>query len=154
MTTDDNEAASDDEAGEREARAPLDNAGPRSWRRAFGRGFAGRCPQCGRGALFAGYVKTRETCAVCGLDLAGHRADDAPPYITMMIIGHVVIPLALAHKQLFDPPLFVQFAVWTPAIVLATGALLPPVKGALIGLQWANRMHGFAGRHADASADV
>lgn len=126
----------------------------RSWTKAMGRGFARRCPQCGRGRLFERYVKTRPDCASCGLDLSGHRADDAPPYITIMIVGHVLIPLALAVKQLFDPPLTVQFAIWLPAMILSAWALLPASKGAMIGLQWANRMHGFAGANADPDADA
>lgn len=115
----------------------------RSWTRAAARGMGRRCPQCGEGALFAGYVRTLNSCAFCGLNFSDHRADDAPPYVTMMIAGHVVIPLALLAKQVFDWPLGLQFAVWTPAIVIFAGWLLPVTKGALIGLQWANRMHGF-----------
>lgn len=117
----------------------------RSWLRAMGRGLRGKCPECGGGALFAGYVRTRDVCAGCGLHLGGHEADDAPPYVTIMIVGHVAIPLALAARQMFDLPLGVQFAIWGPAIVAMTAWLLPAVKGGLIGVQWANRMHGFAG---------
>ena len=109
----------------------------------MGRGSAKRCPQCGRGALFDGYTRLRGDCASCGLDFSGHRADDAPPYMTIMIVGHILIPLALAVKQIFDPPLGVQFAIWAPVILAATALLLPVSKGALVGLQWANRMHGF-----------
>ncbi len=109
----------------------------------MGRGLRHRCPQCGAGRLFAGYVKTRAECPKCGLDLTGHRADDAPPYITIILVGHVMIPLALAVKQVFDPPLPLQFAIWLPAMIAAAWMLLPASKGAMIGLQWANRMHGF-----------
>lgn len=118
--------------------------GRRSWLSAMGRGLAKKCPQCGRGGLFRGYVKTRDHCASCGLDLSGHEADDAPPYITIMVVGHIAIPLALAAKQLFDPPMWQQFAFWTPVILIATALGLPVFKGAMIGIQWANRMHGFA----------
>lgn len=109
----------------------------------MGRGFALRCPQCGAPTLFGGYLRVSGSCAVCALDFTGHRADDAPPYITIMIVGHVAIPLALAMKQVFDPSLAVQFAIWLPAMLIATAWLLPRSKGAMIGLQWANRMHGF-----------
>lgn len=118
------------------------------------RGMAHKCPECGRGKLFSGYVKTAPRCGACGLDLSGHRADDAPPYVTIIIIGHVMIPLTLAVKQLFDPPITLQFMIWIPLMILAAWALLPASKGALIGLQWANRMHGFAGPNADPDADV
>ncbi len=126
----------------------------RSWVQAVGRGLRKRCPECGRGEMFSGYAKTAATCGHCALDLTGHRADDAPPYLTIMLVGHVAIPLALAAKQIFDPPLSVQFAFWTPAILLATFWLLPITKGAMVGLQWANRMHGFAGADADPKADA
>ncbi|MGF1543634.1 MAG: DUF983 domain-containing protein [Parvularculaceae bacterium] len=119
------------------------STGRRSWPQALLRGLRGRCPQCGEGRLFQRYVATRRTCATCGLALDGHRADDAPPYVTIIVVGHAAIPLALAAKQLLDPPLAVQFAFWTPAMMVATWLLLPASKGALIGLQWANRMHGF-----------
>lgn len=112
--------------------------------RAIRRGAARRCPQCGEGRLFEGYTKTRDACPACGLDFSGHRADDAPPYVTIMIVGHALIPLALAAKQLFDPPLWLQFALWGPAIITATFALLPAAKGGIIGLQWSHRMHGFS----------
>lgn len=120
-----------------------DAEGSRSWIRAVGRGLRKRCPQCGEGRIFAGYTRTKATCDSCGLDLSGHQADDAPPYVTIMIVGHIAIPLALAVKQLFDPPMWLQFAIWSPVILIATFWLLPIAKGGLIGLQWANRMHGF-----------
>jgi len=115
----------------------------RSWLRASGRGLRKRCPQCGQGRIFAGYTKTKTTCDSCGLALSGHQADDAPPYVTIMIVGHIAIPLALAVKQVYDPPMWFQFAIWTPVILIATFWLLPIAKGGLIGLQWANRMNGF-----------
>lgn len=115
----------------------------RSWTSAFARGARKKCPRCGDGALFAAYTKTAERCAACGLDFSGHRADDAPPYVAMMIVGHVTIPLVLVTKQLFDPPMLAQFALWLPLILALTIWILPRTKGALIGVQWANHMHGF-----------
>lgn len=116
---------------------------PRSWLSALARGLAKRCPACGRGRLFDGYTKLTNACPACGLDFSGHRADDAPPYVTILLVGHIAIPLALAAKQVFDPPLGLQFAVLTPLILLAAYVLLPISKGGLVGVQWANRMHGF-----------
>ncbi len=124
------------------------------WLIAMIRGAAGKCPQCGRGRLFAGYVKTAHECSHCGLDLSGHRSDDAPPYMTTFIVGHITIPLALASKQLFDPPMWAQFALWLPIMAISAWVLLPASKGALIGLQWVNGMHGFAGPDADPAADA
>jgi len=85
------------------------------------RGFACRCPACGEGRLYKSYLKVADRCDVCGTELHHHRADDAPPYFTIFIVGHFVIAAILAF--------------W----------LLPLVKGALVGYQWALRMHGFGG---------
>ncbi len=126
----------------------------RSWLKGVWRGMLKKCPECGKGKLFRGYTKTHDCCSACGLELKGHRADDAPPYLTIMIVGHIMIPLALAMKQVFDPPLGLQFAIWMPAMIIATFWLLPIMKGALVGLQWANYMHGFAGEGADENADA
>jgi uncharacterized protein (DUF983 family) len=116
----------------------------RSRRQAMWRAARNKCPQCGEGKLLAGYVKVEESCSSCGLSFSGHRADDAPPYFTMMIVGHIVIPLALELKRHVHPPLALQFLLWTFVMGIMTWWLLPKVKGALIGLQWANRMHGFS----------
>ena len=116
----------------------------RSWPKAVWRGGLKKCPNCGTSGLFKGYTQTNEKCDTCGLDFTHHRADDAPPYFTIMIVGHIMIPLALAVKQLFSPPLWAQFLIWGPFLIIATIWFLPISKGALIGLQWANRMHGFS----------
>jgi uncharacterized protein (DUF983 family) len=130
------------------------NADSRSWLRAMGRGIRKKCPQCGRGALFSGYTTTAASCAKCGLDLTGHQADDAPPYLTILVVGHVTILLALAVKQVFEPPLWLQFAIWAPTILILSFLFLPIAKGAMVGIQWANRMHGFAGAGAAPEADA
>ncbi|NWG72573.1 MAG: DUF983 domain-containing protein [Parvularculaceae bacterium] len=116
------------------------------------RGLSKRCPACGRGRLFAGYTRIAKACSECGLDFTGHRADDAPPYVTILVVGHVAIPLALAAKQAFDPPLGLQFAVLTPIMLVAAYLMLPISKGGLVGLQWANRMHGFGEEPAGGGA--
>ena len=124
----------------------------RSLFKGIGRGLRKNCPACGSARLFSGYVKTVDSCSACHLDISGHRADDAPPYLTIMIVGHILIPLALAYKQIFDPPLGLQFAIFLPLMIISTFWLLPIMKGAMIGLQWANRMHGFGdGDLADKS---
>ncbi len=111
--------------------------------RSMGRGFIKRCPRCGEGKLFAGYIKVADTCGHCGLDLSAQRADDAPPYFTMLIVGHIVVPLMWAWERFYSPPAALQMAVWLPVIALLSLWLLPRVKGATIGLQWAMKMHGF-----------
>jgi uncharacterized protein (DUF983 family) len=124
----------------------VDNAGePRSLLGALGRGWRRRCPACGAPSLFAGYLKVPPACARCGLDLSGHRADDAPPYFTILIVGHVVVPLMPLLERLAHPAEWVHLALWLPLTLALTLWFLPRIKGTLIGLQWSQRMHGFGG---------
>ena len=117
------------------------------------RGFLGRCPRCGEGRIFRAYLKVNDACPVCGEELHHQRADDAPPYFTMMITGHVIVGGILVLEKNFALDMWVQLAIWMPATVLLSLWLLPRVKGALIGYQWANRMHGF-GDGAFEGADL
>ena len=117
---------------------------------ALKRGFLGRCPRCGDSPIFAGYLRIRERCDACDLEFHHHRADDAPPYFTIMIVGHIVIAGLVALETNFHPPTWVHMAIWLPLTLVMTLALLRPVKGALIGYQWALRMHGFDSSRSDA----
>lgn len=125
---------------------------PRSWKRAMWRGFTCSCPACGQGPLFSSYLKVADTCASCGEELHHHRADDAPPYFTMFIVGHIVVPLVLVVEQLWKPDLSIHFMLWTAVTLSLTFALMPAVKGAVVGLQWALRMHGFDPAHRNDDA--
>ena len=117
------------------------------------RGAAGRCPACGKGRLFTSYLKVAPACGHCGEVLHHHRADDAPAYFTMVVVGHVVVGGLLSVEQAFAPPTWVQLAIWMPMTLVLSLALLPVIKGSLVGLQWALRMHGF-GVGPDAAAPV
>ena len=115
----------------------------RPMRPAMLRGAAGRCPACGKGAMFASYLKVADACGRCGEVLSHQRADDAPAYFTMAIVGHVVVGGLLAVEQAFAPPTWVQLAIWMPMVLVLSLLLLPVIKGGLVALQWALRMHGF-----------
>ena len=110
---------------------------------AMRRGAALTCPACGRGRLFGAYLKVADTCAACGQELHHHRTDDAPPYFTIVIVGHIVVAGALGLEQALAPASWVHFVLWIPLTLALSLLLLPRIKGALISLQWANRMHGF-----------
>ena len=118
----------------------------RSWLCAMWFGAKGACPRCGKGHLFRRYLKPAASCEACGQSFEGHEADDAPPYITIMLVGHTLVPVMLLAKKLFDPSLAMQLAISLPLVLIASVFFLPVSKGALIGLQWANRMHGFGNR--------
>jgi uncharacterized protein (DUF983 family) len=109
------------------------------------RGFAMRCPNCGEGRIYGRFLKVNERCSKCGEEFHHHRADDAPAYFTILIVGHIVVPGLLFSEQMFFPPVWVHAAIWLPTLLLLTLALLPRIKGALIAYQWAQRMHGFGG---------
>ena len=110
---------------------------------AMKRGFRGRCPRCGEGKLFRAFLKTADNCAVCGLDFTPHRADDLPAYLVIVIVGHIMVPIALSIETNFSPPVWLQMATYLPLTFVMSLALLQPVKGAVVGFQWALRMHGF-----------
>ena len=119
---------------------------PRPLFKAMARGFLGRCPNCGNGRLFGRFLKPVPTCSVCCEDFTHQRADDAPPYFTMVIVGHVVVPVMVATILATNLSTTTQLMIWLPTIGLLTVGLLQPVKGAIIVLQWALRMHGFDGK--------
>jgi uncharacterized protein (DUF983 family) len=108
------------------------------------RGLRQRCPACGRGRLFAGYLRVRDACGTCGETLHHQRADDAPAYFTIFIVGHLMVAGVLYLERAMAPPTWVHAAIWLPLTLALSVTLLPRIKGALVGLQWALGMHGFA----------
>jgi uncharacterized protein (DUF983 family) len=118
------------------------------------RGAACRCPACGEGPLFRKFLKVKDTCDACGEELYHHRADDMPAYIVMSIVGHIVIGLLLWVETSFAPSMWVHLALWIPLTLVLSLVLLQPVKGAIIGMQWSLRMHGFGPRRSIAADDA
>ena len=125
---------------------------PRNCASAFLAGLRCRCPSCGTGHLFRAFLKVADHCDHCGEALHHHRADDAPAYFVIVIVGHIVVPLTLAVETSFMPPYWVHAALWLPLTLGLAIGLLPPVKGAIVAWQWAQRMHGFDPR-ADADGE-
>jgi uncharacterized protein (DUF983 family) len=121
---------------------------------ALRRGFRGRCPRCGEGKLFRAFLKVNNNCSVCGLDFTPHRADDLPAYLVIVIVGHIVVPAALMIETNYSPPVALQLAIYLPFTLIASLVLLQPVKGAVVGLQWALRMHGFDDNPSDGIPPV
>ncbi|MEZ5869534.1 MAG: DUF983 domain-containing protein [Defluviimonas denitrificans] len=114
---------------------PLRPAMLRGWRR--------RCPACGEGRMFEGYLKVRPTCPSCGEDLSHHRADDGPAYLTILIVGHLMAPLIMVAFVEFRPSPLVLASAFSAGCVALSLYLLPRLKGVIVGIQWAKRMHGF-----------
>jgi uncharacterized protein (DUF983 family) len=105
----------------------------------FKRGLLGRCPNCGQGRLFGGYLKVEPRCAVCGHDNARYRADDGPAYFTILIVGHLVVAPLLCLSFIWTWPPAMVVALTFSLIGAAVLTLLPLVKGAFIGVQWATQ---------------
>jgi uncharacterized protein (DUF983 family) len=101
------------------------------------RGLARRCPNCGKGLLLRGFLTIRSPCEVCGNDNSIYPSDDFPPYLTVFIAGHVIVTLFIWTDNVYEPPLWVEFAIWLPVTILMCLALLPFMKGAAVGLCWA-----------------
>jgi uncharacterized protein (DUF983 family) len=101
---------------------------------ALGRGLAGRCPACGQTPIFRGYLRVVDHCPNCTAPLGAARADDAPPYFTILVVGHIVIPAMLVLERTESPPIWVQTAIWVPVTLLLALLLLRPIKGATVGL--------------------
>ena len=121
--------------------------------KAMGRGFAMKCPNCGRGHLFRRFLKVTDQCEVCGEDYTAQRADDFPAYLVIVVVGHLVVPALLAVAIAYDPPAWLQLSIWGPVTRCSALGLLQPTKGAIVGMQWQMGMHGFedAKRRREAS---
>ena len=126
---------------------------PRPVWQSLRRGMFSRCPACGLGRLFRAFLKVADRCPACDEALHHHQADDAPAYFVILIVGHVIVPLALIVEIAYSPPYWLHAALWLPLTAGLAVGLLAPIKGAIVGWQWANYMHGF-GPNADAHANV
>ena len=100
------------------------------------RGLACRCPRCGRGKLFAGFLTLRPACESCGLDYAFIDTGDGPAVFIIMLAGAVVVGCALVVEVKYQPPFWVHAVLWLPLIVIVTLGPLRPMKGLLIALQY------------------
>ena len=106
------------------------------------RGLQRRCPACGVGASLRGYLKVRDACGACGQPLGHIRADDIPPYMTIFLVGHLIVPLVLWAERHYSPPLWAQMVGWPLLTLLLTLLFLPFVKGAVVGLMWSLGLNG------------
>lgn len=98
------------------------------------RGAAARCPACGARPLFLGYLTVTPECRSCHAPLGLIRADDVPPYFTILVVGHIVVPLMLLVERGYAPPMWLHAALWLPLTLGLTLLLLRPIKGATVGL--------------------
>jgi len=117
----------------------------RAVRPAIQRGSKCKCPNCGEGRMFDKWLKVTPVCKNCGEELHHEQAQDFPPYITITIVGHIVVTLLMIVESRTDWSLTTHLLVWLPLASALTFALMQPVKGGVVGMQWAVRMFGFDG---------
>ena len=116
---------------------------PRSLGKAVWNGMKLRCPHCGKGHMFKSFLKVADNCDVCGEELFHHRADDGPAYLTILIVGHLMAPLMLFVFTHYRPEPLIAATIFSVGCVALSLFLLPRLKGAVVAVQWAKRMHGF-----------
>ena len=114
-------------------------------------GLKCRCPNCGKGKLFRSFLKVVDKCEVCDEEFHHHRADDLPAYFAILIVGHIIVSLATGVEIKYSPHYWVHLALWGPLTIIMTLAILQPIKGAAVAIQWRIGMHGF--RHSKNSRD-
>jgi uncharacterized protein (DUF983 family) len=122
---------------------PLIDAEERPFWPSVRRGWRLCCPNCGQGPMLRGYLKVRDTCPVCHEELHHHRADDGPAYLTILIVGHLLAPLILFVYTHWRPEPWTMATMFSIGTVALSLYLLPRLKGGLVALQWAKKMHGF-----------
>lgn len=107
----------------------------------FQAGLRCRCPRCGQGPLFKGYLKLAPACSACGLDFGFADSGDGPAVFVIFIVAPLVIVLALIVSTLFNPPPYVHLMLWIPATLVFSLLLLPPFKAVLVALQYRHDAH-------------
>lgn len=105
----------------------------------YAAGAAGRCPNCGEGHLFEGFLKVAPTCEACGFDLKTADTGDGPAVFVILIGGFLVAFGAVFTEIAFSPPIWLQLLIWLPLTALICGALLRPFKGLLVAAQFTNK---------------
>jgi uncharacterized protein (DUF983 family) len=126
-----------------QTQTPTAHEQERPTKQAMARGFRRRCPNCGEGHMFVSYLKVADSCPVCREELHHHRADDGPAYLTILIVGHLLgFAMHFAWVK-FRPEPLVMATVFTIGCTALSLYLLPRLKGLIVGIQWAKRMHGF-----------
>lgn len=134
---------------------PLDRAMlPTGLGAALWRGIKGKCPRCGETHLFARFLKPVERCRLCSQNWTLHAADDFPPYISILLTGHIMAPVIIELGLHTALPGWAMMLIVAVLAVLLLVSLLQPAKGGVIALQWWLGMHGFAGKPGKAEAGL
>lgn len=128
---------------------PTSNLPPTIWA-AILRGIRGRCPRCGGGSLFRKWLKPRDACPACALDLTPQQTDDFPAYISIFVTGHLMAPLIILLATDFELGTLGMGLIVIPLALVMMLGLLQPAKGLVVAAQWWNGMHGFRRERVEA----
>jgi len=110
--------------------------------RAAGRALIGRCPNCGQGKLFATYLKQVHQCDACQEQVSRIRSDDGAPWLTILVVGHIVVPLLLYVEINYTIPLVTSLAIWFSITLALTLITLPRAKGVILSFIWSTNAPG------------
>lgn len=100
------------------------------------RGLRRTCPKCGCGRTLHSYLKVRSSCSECGEAFGHIRADDLPPYLTIVIVGHLIVPALMFSEQIYAPPTWFQMTFWPASALILLLLILPVCKGFCVNLMW------------------
>lgn len=106
-------------------------------------GFLCRCPRCGLGRLYSGYLTVAARCGHCGLDLGAQDSGDGPAVFVIFVVGFAVVALALVLEVTYQPPVWLHLVIELPLILVGSLALLRPFKAILIALQFKHKAHEY-----------
>ncbi|WP_029060213.1 DUF983 domain-containing protein [Stappia stellulata] len=99
-------------------------------------GLRGRCPRCGQGRLFDGFLTVRPACSNCGLPFEFADSGDGPAVFIIMIVGFIVVGLALVIEVAYMPPIWLHMVLWLPLTLILGLGMLRPLKGLMIAQQY------------------
>ncbi len=118
---------------------PPDHGSQHAPREPFATGLKGRCPRCGEGRLFDGFLALAPRCSACGLDFGFADSADGPAFFIITAVGFIVAGAALLVEISYSPPIWVHVVLWGPLVLVLCLGLLRPLKGVMVALQYANR---------------
>jgi uncharacterized protein (DUF983 family) len=110
--------------------------------KAAGRALIGRCPNCGQGKLFATYLKQVHHCAACNEQYGHIRPDDGAPWLTILVVGHIIVPLVLVVEMQYKIPMWTSIAAWSAITLALTFLTLPRAKGVILSFIWSTNAPG------------
>jgi uncharacterized protein (DUF983 family) len=115
--------------------------------RCMGRGFRKLCPKCGKGSVVTGFLLPNTACESCGEGYAHIRTDDFAPWMSIMVLAHLLMPAMISVERLWHPPFWLHLLIWVPLAIEFVVVFLPRAKGMALGLMWGLNIRGDEHQH-------